>query len=58
MTTFNMQFNCDGAAFPDEGMASEVARILSKAATQVRLGYELAPITDFNGDTIGDWSIA
>lgn len=55
---FTLEFDCSGTCFEGARREGETARVLSKAATQVRLGYELAPITDFNGDTIGEWSIA
>lgn len=58
---FVMEFDCDNAAF-EEGMATEIARILRRVATSVEHGNlpdtgDVSSIRDINGNRIGEWGI-
>lgn len=55
---FNLQFECEYAAFDGEDCSHETARILRKAADQVEQGAEFGNIKDVNGNTVGDFSFS
>jgi hypothetical protein len=53
---FKIEFATDNAAFDDDG-AGEVARILRAVADQVEAGGGQGQARDYNGNTVGQWSL-
>jgi hypothetical protein len=53
---FTLKFKTDNAAFADD-MEGEVSRILTKTARRVADGYVDGPVSDSNGNNIGEWSL-
>lgn len=60
MARFVAEFSCDNAAF-DEGMATEIGRILRDVAQRVERGDfhegDGGAIHDSNGNRVGNWRI-
>lgn len=54
---FNVQIECDNAAFEDSGMEQEVSRILRDlAAVLPRItGDHCGSLFDHNGNKVGSW---
>ena len=53
----NIKFRTGGAAFDDDGLYFESARILREIAKDVENGAECGLILDINGYVIGEWSL-
>jgi hypothetical protein len=56
--SFTLTITTDGAAFADSGTEQEVARILQEVAEKLRNGYTGGPTKDYNGNTVGSWSLS
>jgi hypothetical protein len=57
MKMFTMKFDTGNAAFADEDMNFEVARILKKVTEQVEEGKTSGSIIDICGNKVGSWEI-
>jgi len=59
--SFRLEINTGNAAFDDEDLAPEVARILSELATKLDDGmYSMnadVPLYDVNGNRVGSWRL-
>lgn len=63
--SFSLEINTNNAAFDDENLGPEVARILSGVAERLAAGdldgiYALSgdsPLYDYNGNRVGSWKI-
>jgi hypothetical protein len=55
---FTLTITTDGAAFVDSGTEQEVARILQDVAEKLRNGYTEGSPKDYNGNTVGSWSLS
>ena len=56
MLRFSLNIDCDNAAFDDSGIATELARILRKTATQLEAGDDFESgrkVYDVNGNAVG-----
>jgi hypothetical protein len=53
---FKIEFATDNAAFV-EGGPDEVANVLRHVIGLVEVGYLNGPLTDSNGNRIGEWSL-
>lgn len=51
---FTVKFETDNAAFEDENMRYETARILREIAERIETGMQYGPVRDANGNTIGE----
>lgn len=51
--TFVLTIDCDNAAFEDDDLEHELARILSVAANKVLQGHREFNLRDVNGNTVG-----
>lgn len=54
---FTLEIECNNAAFDDENLTHEIARILRKAADQVELENESSrALRDINGNIVGQFA--
>lgn len=54
MSGVNIEFSTDNAAFDDEGMATEIGRILRDLAGRIESeGIDHLTLKDINGNSIG-----
>lgn len=53
---FTIDLICDNAAFGDENLRPEVARILRRLANSVEEGYDAGILADINGNTTGEFA--
>lgn len=53
---FTLKIETDNAAFEDDNLLAEVARILRVAADKVEQGDHPASLRDVNGNKVGDLS--
>ena len=53
---FEMKFRTDNEAFTEDG-GEEIARLLAKAAEQVKSGSLAGFVYDVNGNKVGSWSL-
>jgi hypothetical protein len=56
MSSFSLEFKCDGAAFVDDPQR-EVARILRLVAQKVIAGETEQAVHDVNGNNVGEWNL-
>jgi hypothetical protein len=54
---FSLQFDTDNAAFEDDNVGLECARILQDIAKQVGRGYQEGRVIDSNGNKVGTWEL-
>ena len=54
---FKLEFSTDNAAFADPDKAPETGRILTMVSTEVWAQRTSGTIQDYNGNTIGKWSL-
>ena len=54
---FTLSITTDNAAFVDDA-GDEVARILQEVAEKLRHGYTEGSTRDYNGNTVGSWSLS
>ena len=52
---FKLEFKTDNAAFEDLEYA--VAEILDEVQTKVEAGSRKGTVMDFNGNSVGEWSV-
>jgi hypothetical protein len=55
-----MEFECDNAAFAEQGpmsLSAEVGRILRQAARFAEMGITGDTIRDINGNRVGTWEV-
>lgn len=58
MPTFRLQIKCDNAAFADDGIETEVARILRRVAADVaEQGDRSGVCMDANGNRVGSYTL-
>ena len=59
MSSFQMKFECNNAAFDDEGTFNlmEVQNILGTVKYKLEGGYTDGVIKDTNGNTVGEWCL-
>lgn len=53
---FELEFSTDNAAFTD-GAERESARILEDITQKLSTGVNQGKVRDYNGNTIGQWSL-
>lgn len=54
---FTLSITTDNAAFVDDA-GDEVARILQEVAEKLRHGHTEGSTRDYNGNTVGSWSLS
>ena len=57
MSGFQLEFDTGNAAFEDDNLRPEIARILGEIAEHVEGGYVEGVIRDINGNKVGNWSM-
>lgn len=58
---FRMRFDCENAAFEDEGIATEIGRILRDIAERIERGEATGlyqNVKDINGNVVGTFRLA
>ena len=56
MTDFNLSITTDNAAFDDDNLSIEIARIMREVATRIERGEYYGSVRDINGNRIGSFS--
>ena len=54
---FKVEFNCDNAAFDEDSMNSEIARLLTEVADKTVNGWMSGSIRDINGNGVGSFEL-
>ena len=55
--SFTLTFTTTGAAFSDAARETSVSEILTNVAARVANGTTEGVVRDFNGNTVGEWSL-
>ena len=55
--SFKLEFSTSNAAFDEDDLSGEVARILRVASLEAEDGYRERRIYDANGNTVGEWKL-
>lgn len=57
MSSFKLRFECDNAAFEENNLPNEVARILRRVAEQIENGHTIGSCIDYNGNRVGGFEL-